>query len=179
MESMSVRETWTQGPEETRRSTGPRKTTATRPRASCQSRTARWNRRPVRARTAAACTRPPPPCSCSPPLTPAPAAPPHRSCKSETLRPPPTPRPLREDTNVFFFLSVLPCRSSMCSEDLEAQQAHKIWKKSIMLVWRAAANHRSGCVIHSLHLSVIVFINRASCAPLWQVCKRLPAASDG
>ncbi|XP_008331796.1 bromodomain-containing protein 8-like [Cynoglossus semilaevis] len=38
--------------------------------------------------------------------------------------------------------SPAPCRSSMCSEDLEAQQAHKIWKKSIMLVWRAAANHR-------------------------------------
>ncbi|XP_042355911.1 bromodomain-containing protein 8 isoform X2 [Plectropomus leopardus] len=31
---------------------------------------------------------------------------------------------------------------SMCSEDLEALQAHKIWKKAIMLVWRAAANHR-------------------------------------
>ncbi|XP_029376070.1 bromodomain-containing protein 8 isoform X3 [Echeneis naucrates] len=27
-------------------------------------------------------------------------------------------------------------------EDLEALQAHKIWKKAIMLVWRAAANHR-------------------------------------
>ncbi|KAM3600952.1 uncharacterized protein V6R79_005232 [Siganus canaliculatus] len=31
---------------------------------------------------------------------------------------------------------------SACSEDLEALQAHKIWKKAIMLVWRAAANHR-------------------------------------
>ncbi|XP_059912698.1 bromodomain-containing protein 8-like isoform X2 [Gadus macrocephalus] len=31
---------------------------------------------------------------------------------------------------------------SMCSEDLEAIQAQKIWKKAIMLVWRAAANHR-------------------------------------
>ncbi|XP_026183722.1 bromodomain-containing protein 8 [Mastacembelus armatus] len=31
---------------------------------------------------------------------------------------------------------------SVCSEDLEAIQAHKIWKKAIMLVWRAAANHR-------------------------------------
>ncbi|XP_033834843.1 bromodomain-containing protein 8 isoform X2 [Periophthalmus magnuspinnatus] len=31
---------------------------------------------------------------------------------------------------------------SMCSEDQEALQAHKIWKKAIMLVWRAAANHR-------------------------------------
>ncbi|XP_028277167.1 bromodomain-containing protein 8 isoform X2 [Parambassis ranga] len=31
---------------------------------------------------------------------------------------------------------------SVGSEDLEAQQAHKIWKKAIMLVWRAAANHR-------------------------------------
>ncbi|XP_029304378.1 bromodomain-containing protein 8 isoform X2 [Cottoperca gobio] len=31
---------------------------------------------------------------------------------------------------------------SLCSEDLEALQAHKIWKKAIMLVWRAAANHR-------------------------------------
>ncbi|XP_069052155.1 bromodomain-containing protein 8 isoform X3 [Lepisosteus oculatus] len=31
---------------------------------------------------------------------------------------------------------------SMCSEDQEAIQAQKIWKKSIMLVWRAAANHR-------------------------------------
>lgn len=35
------------------------------------------------------------------------------------------------------------CCSSMCSEDLEALQAQKIWKKAIMLVWRAAANHRS------------------------------------
>lgn len=35
-----------------------------------------------------------------------------------------------------------PC-SSVCSEDLEALQAHRIWKKAIMLVWRAAANHRS------------------------------------
>ncbi|KAM6911268.1 bromodomain-containing protein 8-like isoform 1-T1 [Lycodopsis pacificus] len=31
---------------------------------------------------------------------------------------------------------------SVCSEDHEALQAHKIWKKAIMLVWRAAANHR-------------------------------------
>uniref|UniRef100_A0A8C9DGT9 Bromodomain-containing protein 8 n=1 Tax=Prolemur simus TaxID=1328070 RepID=A0A8C9DGT9_PROSS len=31
---------------------------------------------------------------------------------------------------------------SVCSEDQEAIQAQKIWKKSIMLVWRAAANHR-------------------------------------
>ncbi|XP_068600676.1 bromodomain-containing protein 8-like [Brachionichthys hirsutus] len=31
---------------------------------------------------------------------------------------------------------------SMCSEHQEALQAHKIWKKAIMLVWRAAANHR-------------------------------------
>ncbi|XP_052430484.1 bromodomain-containing protein 8 isoform X2 [Carassius gibelio] len=31
---------------------------------------------------------------------------------------------------------------SMCSEDQEALQAQKIWKKAIMLVWRAAANHR-------------------------------------
>nr|XP_055035420.1 bromodomain-containing protein 8 isoform X2 [Misgurnus anguillicaudatus] len=31
---------------------------------------------------------------------------------------------------------------SICSEDQEAIQAQKIWKKSIMLVWRAAANHR-------------------------------------
>ncbi|XP_066573210.1 bromodomain-containing protein 8 isoform X2 [Amia ocellicauda] len=31
---------------------------------------------------------------------------------------------------------------SMCSEDQEAIQAQKIWKKAIMLVWRAAANHR-------------------------------------
>ncbi|KAK5887429.1 hypothetical protein CesoFtcFv8_016033 [Champsocephalus esox] len=31
---------------------------------------------------------------------------------------------------------------SLCSDDLEALQAHKIWKKAIMLVWRAAANHR-------------------------------------
>ncbi|XP_064207877.1 bromodomain-containing protein 8 isoform X4 [Anguilla rostrata] len=31
---------------------------------------------------------------------------------------------------------------SMSSEDQEAIQAQKIWKKAIMLVWRAAANHR-------------------------------------
>uniref|UniRef100_A0A8D0CSH9 Bromodomain-containing protein 8 n=1 Tax=Sander lucioperca TaxID=283035 RepID=A0A8D0CSH9_SANLU len=41
---------------------------------------------------------------------------------------------------LFFYISLL-C-SSVCSEDLEALQAHKIWKKAIMLVWRAAANHR-------------------------------------
>ncbi|KAL2088619.1 hypothetical protein ACEWY4_015518 [Coilia grayii] len=35
---------------------------------------------------------------------------------------------------------------SMCSEDQEALQAQKIWKKSIMLVWRAAANHRYASV---------------------------------
>ncbi|XP_031522687.1 LOW QUALITY PROTEIN: bromodomain-containing protein 8 [Papio anubis] len=34
------------------------------------------------------------------------------------------------------------CFSSVCSEDQEAIQAQKIWKKAIMLVWRAAANHR-------------------------------------
>lgn len=44
------------------------------------------------------------------------------------------------------FPSFLPeLSSSVCSEDLEALQAHKIWKKAIMLVWRAAANHRSVC----------------------------------
>uniref|UniRef100_A0A2I3GLL1 Bromodomain-containing protein 8 n=1 Tax=Nomascus leucogenys TaxID=61853 RepID=A0A2I3GLL1_NOMLE len=32
---------------------------------------------------------------------------------------------------------------SVCSEDQEAIQAQKIWKKAIMLVWRAAANHSS------------------------------------
>ncbi|XP_038868365.1 bromodomain-containing protein 8-like isoform X2 [Salvelinus namaycush] len=31
---------------------------------------------------------------------------------------------------------------SICGEDQEAVQAQKIWKKAIMLVWRAAANHR-------------------------------------
>uniref|UniRef100_A0A671X0X0 Bromodomain-containing protein 8 n=1 Tax=Sparus aurata TaxID=8175 RepID=A0A671X0X0_SPAAU len=31
---------------------------------------------------------------------------------------------------------------STCGEDQEAVQAQKIWKKAIMLVWRAAANHR-------------------------------------
>uniref|UniRef100_A0A3P8SJP8 Bromodomain-containing protein 8 n=1 Tax=Amphiprion percula TaxID=161767 RepID=A0A3P8SJP8_AMPPE len=30
---------------------------------------------------------------------------------------------------------------STCGEDQEAVQAQKIWKKAIMLVWRAAANH--------------------------------------
>ncbi|XP_073777321.1 bromodomain-containing protein 8 isoform X16 [Danio rerio] len=35
---------------------------------------------------------------------------------------------------------------SMCSEDQEALQAQKIWKKAIMLVWRAAANHRYASV---------------------------------
>lgn len=34
------------------------------------------------------------------------------------------------------------CCRSTCGEDQEAVQAQKIWKKSIMLVWRAAANHR-------------------------------------
>uniref|UniRef100_A0A671TWC5 Bromodomain-containing protein 8 n=1 Tax=Sparus aurata TaxID=8175 RepID=A0A671TWC5_SPAAU len=38
--------------------------------------------------------------------------------------------------------NILSLCSSVCSEDLEALQAHKIWKKAIMLVWRAAANHR-------------------------------------
>ncbi|KAJ3590805.1 hypothetical protein NHX12_008753 [Muraenolepis orangiensis] len=31
---------------------------------------------------------------------------------------------------------------SACSEDQDAMQAQKVWKKAIMLVWRAAANHR-------------------------------------
>ncbi|XP_077962855.1 bromodomain-containing protein 8 isoform X4 [Gasterosteus aculeatus] len=31
---------------------------------------------------------------------------------------------------------------SVCSDDHESLQAHKMWKKAIMLVWRAAANHR-------------------------------------
>ncbi|KAJ8246816.1 hypothetical protein GJAV_G00255690 [Gymnothorax javanicus] len=35
---------------------------------------------------------------------------------------------------------------SMSSEDQEAIQAQKIWKKAIMLVWRAAANHRYASV---------------------------------
>ncbi|XP_023685223.1 bromodomain-containing protein 8 isoform X2 [Paramormyrops kingsleyae] len=35
---------------------------------------------------------------------------------------------------------------SVCSEDQEALQAQKIWKKAIMLVWRAAANHRYASV---------------------------------
>ncbi|TNM99071.1 bromodomain-containing protein 8 isoform X1 [Takifugu flavidus] len=35
---------------------------------------------------------------------------------------------------------------STCGEDQEAVQAQKIWKKSIMLVWRAAANHRYASV---------------------------------
>ncbi|XP_037398473.1 bromodomain-containing protein 8 isoform X7 [Pygocentrus nattereri] len=35
---------------------------------------------------------------------------------------------------------------SICSEDQEALQAQKIWKKAIMLVWRAAANHRYASV---------------------------------
>ncbi|KAK1904869.1 Bromodomain containing protein 8 [Dissostichus eleginoides] len=35
---------------------------------------------------------------------------------------------------------------STCGEDQEAVQAQKIWKKAIMLVWRAAANHRYASV---------------------------------
>uniref|UniRef100_A0A8C1TJ85 Bromodomain-containing protein 8 n=1 Tax=Cyprinus carpio TaxID=7962 RepID=A0A8C1TJ85_CYPCA len=35
---------------------------------------------------------------------------------------------------------------SVCIEDQEALQAQKIWKKAIMLVWRAAANHRYASV---------------------------------
>ncbi|XP_054890248.1 bromodomain-containing protein 8 isoform X1 [Poeciliopsis prolifica] len=35
---------------------------------------------------------------------------------------------------------------STCGEDQEAMQAQKIWKKAIMLVWRAAANHRYASV---------------------------------
>ncbi|XP_041704416.1 bromodomain-containing protein 8-like isoform X2 [Coregonus clupeaformis] len=35
---------------------------------------------------------------------------------------------------------------SICGEDQEAVQAQKIWKKAIMLVWRAAANHRYASV---------------------------------
>ncbi|XP_034037296.1 bromodomain-containing protein 8 isoform X2 [Thalassophryne amazonica] len=35
---------------------------------------------------------------------------------------------------------------STCGEDHEAVQAQKIWKKAIMLVWRAAANHRYASV---------------------------------
>lgn len=43
---------------------------------------------------------------------------------------------LRLSGTPFFYFS------SVCSEDQEAIQAQKIWKKAIMLVWRAAANHR-------------------------------------
>ena len=39
-------------------------------------------------------------------------------------------------------LFLLLCIRSTCGEDQEAVQAQKIWKKAIMLVWRAAANHR-------------------------------------
>ncbi|XP_054648713.1 bromodomain-containing protein 8 isoform X2 [Dunckerocampus dactyliophorus] len=35
---------------------------------------------------------------------------------------------------------------STCGEDQDAVQAQKIWKKAIMLVWRAAANHRYASV---------------------------------
>ncbi|KAM3836031.1 bromodomain-containing protein 8, partial [Diretmus argenteus] len=35
---------------------------------------------------------------------------------------------------------------STCGEDQEAVQAQKVWKKAIMLVWRAAANHRYASV---------------------------------
>ncbi|XP_028316238.1 bromodomain-containing protein 8 isoform X2 [Gouania willdenowi] len=35
---------------------------------------------------------------------------------------------------------------STCGEDQEAVQAQKIWRKAIMLVWRAAANHRYASV---------------------------------
>uniref|UniRef100_A0A3Q2XH31 Bromodomain-containing protein 8 n=1 Tax=Hippocampus comes TaxID=109280 RepID=A0A3Q2XH31_HIPCM len=35
---------------------------------------------------------------------------------------------------------------STCGEDQETVQAQKIWKKAIMLVWRAAANHRYASV---------------------------------
>uniref|UniRef100_A0A672HCH5 Bromodomain-containing protein 8 n=1 Tax=Salarias fasciatus TaxID=181472 RepID=A0A672HCH5_SALFA len=43
--------------------------------------------------------------------------------------------------------SVSPPRfSSTCGEDQETVQAQKIWKKAIMLVWRAAANHRYASV---------------------------------
>uniref|UniRef100_A0A3B3DLY9 Bromodomain-containing protein 8 n=1 Tax=Oryzias melastigma TaxID=30732 RepID=A0A3B3DLY9_ORYME len=38
------------------------------------------------------------------------------------------------------------CFRSTCGEDQEAVQAQKIWKKAIMLVWRAAANHRYASV---------------------------------
>lgn len=31
---------------------------------------------------------------------------------------------------------------TVCSSDTEDEKAHKIWKKSIMLVWRSAANHK-------------------------------------
>jgi len=58
---------------------------------------------------------------------------------------------LRDDDDVATFsvfmtfvrTFISPLCSSVCSEDHEALQAHKIWKKAIMLVWRAAANHRS------------------------------------
>ncbi|RXN29167.1 bromodomain-containing 8-like isoform X2 [Labeo rohita] len=57
-----------------------------------------------------------------------------------------------KDTKVYYNLSfafnnsLCLCLSSMCSEDQEALQAQKIWKKAIMLVWRAAANHRYASV---------------------------------
>lgn len=46
---------------------------------------------------------------------------------------------LTVDSPLLILLSLI---SSTCGEDQEAVQAQKIWKKAIMLVWRAAANHR-------------------------------------
>uniref|UniRef100_A0A8C5MHQ0 Bromodomain containing 8 n=1 Tax=Leptobrachium leishanense TaxID=445787 RepID=A0A8C5MHQ0_9ANUR len=48
---------------------------------------------------------------------------------------------------------------SVCSEDQEAIQAQKIWKKAIMLVWRAAANHRSVTSIYKALTSSIALYN--------------------
>ena len=36
---------------------------------------------------------------------------------------------------IFYYISI-------SRSDTEDEKAHKIWKKSIMLVWRAAANHK-------------------------------------
>lgn len=173
MESAPGKERTPRRRKRTARSTSPRharRKKATGWRSSSPNRTAKWSwsLRPARARTGAAFTRRPRPCSSTQPQTQSPAAPPRRSCEWHKLKHSLQGKKQTNKTlicemvvdvclqggasysaslrrlHVFHFPLLLPsCCSSMCSEDLEALQAHKIWKKAIMLVWRAAANHRS------------------------------------
>ncbi|XP_042158792.1 bromodomain-containing protein 8-like [Oncorhynchus tshawytscha] len=59
---------------------------------------------------------------------------------------------------------------SICGEDQEAVQAQKIWKKAIMLVWRAAANHRYASVFLQSVSDDIALVTTALYTDPW-ICR--------